>query len=101
MSGELLLSKICDENNVTILTRYDVRREDFLTEVERQAFDFVKRYADENGGNAPSYATLVGTVPDFTYMPDISDSYEYLVGRLEMNGGGGRCREGVEKSPGG
>lgn len=95
--GEILLSKVCDENAVKILDRYGVLREHFATEVERQAYDFIRKYANENGGKAPSYAALIEAVPDFVYVPDVTDSFEYLVRNLKHSAGKRQFAELVEK----
>lgn len=81
--GESLLSKIIDANDIGVITRFRVEESDFPTKGEREAFRFIKRYADENRGQAPSYATVVADCSEFTYIPDVSDSYEYLVRRLK------------------
>lgn len=84
---ESLLSKIVDANDVSALDRFGITRNHFPTDTERSAYDFIRKYVAENHGNCPSYATLVGAVPDFTYIPAVSDSYEYLAGRLKENAG--------------
>lgn len=85
--GEQLISKVCDENDAAALIRYSVTEDDFATEVERSAYRFVRKYADENRGAAPSYASVVGECEQFTYIPAVSDSYEYLVRKLKDNAG--------------
>lgn len=85
--GEALISKAIDDNNLSVFDKDEIGPEYFQTEPERQAFDFVRRYAAVNGGNAPSYAILVEAVPDFTYIPAVSDSYVYLVGKLKETWG--------------
>lgn len=80
--GESLLSRVVDDNDVTALTRYGIEREHFATEAERQAFDFIHSYAEQNGGEAPSYATFVSET-DITYIPDVTDSFEYLARQLK------------------
>lgn len=93
MIGESLLSKIIDENDIGVLTRYQISESDFPTKGERETFRFIKRYADENRGQAPSYATVVSECSDFTYIPDVSDSYEYLVRKLKDGAGKRRIAE--------
>lgn len=80
---ETLISKIVDENDVPALDRFGIQREHFLTDHERMTYDFVRKYSAENNGNAPSYAVLVQNVPDFTYIPAVTDSYEYLTRKLK------------------
>jgi len=81
--GEQIISKIADDGDVSALTRCGILREDFATVSERQAYDFIVSYAQENGGKAPSYASLAAEFPDLTYLPGITDSYEYLARRLK------------------
>lgn len=80
---EQLISKVIDENNVAALDIHGVTRELFLTDAERGFNDYVRKYAEENKGNAPSYVTMVTNCPNFTYMPEITDSYEYLTRKLK------------------
>lgn len=85
--AESLISKVVDANELSVLDRYEVTADYFLTEVERKAYEFTRRYSLANGGNTPSYATLVDNVPEFTYIPAVTDSYEYLVQRLKESWG--------------
>lgn len=81
--GTLLLSKIIDANDPQALTRFNVVPADFPTAGERSAYKFIADYAEANRGQAPSYATVVSEVPDFDYVPQVSDGYEYLVGQIK------------------
>jgi replicative DNA helicase len=81
--AEQLISKICDDNDVGAITRYSITESDFATETERRAFCFVLQHSDANKGQAPSYATLVGEIDGFTYIPAVTDSYEFLAKRLK------------------
>lgn len=83
--GEQLLSKIVDAGNIDALTKYGITRDDFETPGARQAYDFVVKYASENGGRAPSYATLTAECPDITYIPDVTDSFEYLAQQIKAD----------------
>lgn len=85
--GEQLLSKVIDENDVSALTRHGINRDHLGTDVERSAFDFVKRYATENGGAAPSYVTITQEVAGFTYMPAVTDSFEFITRKIADNAG--------------
>lgn len=76
--GEQLLSRVIDDNDVQALVRYRLEDSDFPTEVERQAFRFIRTYAEQNGGQAPSYATYVAENPEITYIPEVTDSFEYM-----------------------
>lgn len=97
IEGQSLLSKIIDNNEPDVLDRYMLDRDDFATEGERQAYDFIKKYAAENGGAAPSYAVYVDACRDVEYIPEVSDSYEYLAGRIKEAAGKRRFAELYEK----
>jgi len=81
--AETLISKLVDANDIPALDRFGITRDHFLTQVEREAHDFIRKHSAENRGEAPSYVTLVENVPDFTYIPAVSDSYEYLARKLK------------------
>jgi replicative DNA helicase len=83
----MLLSKIVDENDVGAITRYSIAESDFATECEQKAYRFVRQHSDANKGQAPSYATLVAEIDGFMYIPAVTDSYEYIVGKLKENAG--------------
>ena len=78
-----MLSKVLDENNPQVLVKYGVEEHHFPTEVERQAYRFIREYAENNRGQAPDYRTVVAEVDGFTYVPNVEDSYEYLVSKLK------------------
>jgi len=86
-AGTLILSKVIDENNVNALAKHNVTSTHFKSEADRKAHDFIVEYSERNGGQAPSYATVTDNVPDFFYVPDVSDSYEYLTRRLYNDAG--------------
>lgn len=83
--GEQIISKTVDSGDISALTKYGITRDDFETPGERQAFDFVTKYAQQNAGRAPSYATLTAECPDITYIPDVTDSFEYLAEQLKAD----------------
>ncbi|AQT83214.1 replicative DNA helicase [Paenibacillus larvae subsp. larvae] len=85
--GQILLSKVVDDNNVKAFTKYGISRDHFATKEEKEAFDFILGYAEENEGNAPSYAVYVDQCRDIAYVPDVSDSYEYLARQLKDQAG--------------
>lgn len=85
--AETLLSKLVDANDISALDRFGITKEHFLTQVERDAHDFIRKHSAENRGQSPSYATLVENVPDFTYIPAVTDSYEYLARKLKEDAG--------------
>lgn len=81
--GLMLLSKVIDNNDVAALARFGITESDFATEAERQAYRFIVDYAEANRGQAPSYATVAAEVDGFTYIPEVADSYEYLVRQIK------------------
>lgn len=82
-NGKLLLSKIIEENKVTELSRFDIGIGDMHSEVDRNTYNFILKYSDENEGNAPSYATVAAEVEGFEYIPNVTDSYEYLAKQIK------------------
>lgn len=96
--AETLLSRVLDDGDPSVFVRYKIDEADFPTESDRQAFRFIRQYAEQNGGQAPSYATVTAECPDFTYIPAVSDSYDYLVRRLKDDAGK-RSIAGVIESP--
>lgn len=85
--GVLLLSKTIDEADYKGLKLSQVKRNDFGTKMEREMYDFINNYAEENGGNVPSLAVAVSEYPEFAheYVPNVTDSQEYLVKRMKDN----------------
>lgn len=80
---EPLISKIIDDNAVPTLDSLGLDRDFFPVGVERDAYDFVRKYSTENAGQAPSYAAIVTEIPDFTYVPDVTDSYTYMETKIK------------------
>lgn len=89
----MFLSKVIDQGDITPFAKHGIDRSHFATEGEQQAYDFVTRYAAENGGKAPSYATLTAECPDVTYIPEVTDSYEFLARKLRDSAGKRRLVE--------
>jgi len=83
---EPLLSRIIDDNNVDELDKLGLDRDFFPAGVEREAYDFIRKYHRDNG-QAPSYAAVVTEVPDFTYVPSVTDSYDYMARRIKETWG--------------
>lgn len=95
--GETLLSKILDANDVSTLTKSQIAEDDFPTKVEREAYRFVQEYANVNGGQAPSYAVMVTEIPDFTYIPGVTDEFSYLISKLKESAGKRRLADFFNK----
>ncbi|TPG77717.1 DNA helicase [Brevibacillus laterosporus] len=85
--GESFLSKVIDANDTAAFIRYDISAEHFLTEAERKAYRFITDYADTNGGQAPDYRTVVAECVDFTYLPEVGDSFEYMARKIKNDAG--------------
>lgn len=81
--GELLLSKIVEVNDVGALTRYRLNERDFLTNEEKQAYNFIMEYAKTNRNNAPDFRTLIANVNGFNFRENVSDSLEYMAKQLK------------------
>ncbi len=81
----MLLSRVVDDNNIRALKQYGIDEQHFATQTEREAYRFIIDYADENGQQTPSYAAVTDAVPDFMYLDDITDRYEYLAKKLKQN----------------
>lgn len=81
--GNLLLSKIIDENNVQALTKFGITAKDLPTEGDRQTFRFITDYAEANRGQAPSYAVVTAECPTFEYTPLVGGSYEYMTKQIK------------------
>ncbi|MFF2886697.1 AAA family ATPase [Paenibacillus sp. NPDC057967] len=84
---EALISKVIDGNEMSVFDQYDIVGEYFLTEIGRKAYEYTRSHAESNGGKAPSYAILVEAVPEFTYIPGVTDEYTFLVWKLKENWG--------------
>ena len=78
ITGELFLSKVINDNDVTALNRHGITREHFQTLTEQKAYDFIVDYARSNEGNSPSYQALLDRVPEFAYQASTEDSFKWL-----------------------
>lgn len=85
--GTLLLSKVLETNDVQALARHNIGGDHFKLEADRKAYEFIRDYAEQNRGQAPSYAAVTEQVPEFFYIPEVSDSYGYLTRRLLNDAG--------------
>lgn len=81
--GQLLLSKVLDENDTAAFKRHAIDKAHFPTEGERQAFEFIRSYAEQNRGQAPDYREVIAACPDFEYRPQVESSYEWLAKQLK------------------
>lgn len=97
MTCELFVSKVIDENNVAAFKEFGIEPESFGTPLESSVVKFTLDYAKENGGNAPSYAAIVTNFPDFYYIPEVSDSFEFLARDIKEKEGKRRIGELINK----
>lgn len=86
-NGTLLLSKILDDNDVQALARHNITADHFKVQADRKAYEFICQYAEQNRGQAPSWASVTEHEPGFIYLPQVSDSYEWLTRRLLNDAG--------------
>lgn len=81
--AKLFLNKVIEENGVGALARHNITVDDMYSEIDRKTYEFIRDYAEENGGEAPSYAVVADSVEDFEYIPEVSDSYTYLARQIK------------------
>lgn len=71
-----LLSKVIDEQNMSVLYRGNITADDFYT--QKETYDFIVKY-NKNYGTVPPYETVVAECPNFSYQPEVKDHFSYLV----------------------
>ena len=81
--SKLFLNKVIEENDINAFARYNVNIDDMHNEIDRNTYRFIEKYAQENGGQAPSYAVVADSVEGFEYIPEVSDSYTYLARQIK------------------
>lgn len=80
--GSMLLNKVISANNPRELDKQRITADSFISKADKDAYEFIMQYADANRGEAPSWAVLVEEVPDFLYIPQVTDSFSYLAERV-------------------
>src|SRR5699024_12135896 len=75
--------KIINKNYTKALVRHNITIKDMPTNIDRDTFRFIERYAEVNGGHAPSYAAVADEVMGFEYIPEVSDSFTWLADRVK------------------
>lgn len=70
-----LISKVLEENNFSILNKFNIKQSDFYTIPE--VYTFIRDYSKEHG-STPDYRTVVAEYKNFDYMPEVVDSFPYL-----------------------
>lgn len=81
--AKLFLNKVIDSGDASALARYNIDYQDMHTDIDRRIYRFIEQYAEQNGGQAPSYATVAAEIEGYEYIPDVSDSYNYLARQIK------------------
>lgn len=81
--GQMLLSKVIDNNDVNALKRFGIDADHFETTGERETYRFIVDYAERNRGQAPDFRTVVAECQAFDYQPNVEDSYEFLARQIK------------------
>src|SRR5690625_6996673 len=81
--AKLFLNKVIDSGDASALARYNIDFQDMHTDNDRRIHRFIEQYAEKNNGQAPSYATVAAEIEGYEYIPDVSDSYEYLARQIK------------------
>ena len=77
-----LLSKVIDEGNVAVLTKYNVTAEDFT--LQKETFRFIKDYTKEFG-QVPAFTEVVAECPNFEYIPEVPDNAAYMCKKIKSD----------------
>ena len=80
----MLLSKVIDTESIHTFTKHNIHADSFISSVDRQVYEFITDYAEKNRGEMPSYATVVTEIPDFDYVPGVTDGFEYLASKIRQ-----------------
>lgn len=80
--AEMLISKVIENGDVQAFTRFGVERHDFHTSSLVKTYDFLVDYAHANHNQTPSLPAVLDEC-DFTYIPNVTDSYEHLVREMK------------------
>lgn len=83
MYGELFISKVLDSGDVQAFDRFSIRPDLLPTHAERQAVEFIRKYAEGNHGAIPSYHTVEAEIESFTYVPEVTDTFKYLADEIK------------------
>lgn len=75
-----LLSKVIDEQNISVLYRGNVTVEDFYTQAD--TYNFIVNYSKQYG-DVPPYETVVAECPNFDYQPEVKDHFNFLIRSLK------------------
>src|SRR5690625_2499480 len=81
--SKLFLNKVIEEGDYSAIARYNINIDDMHNDIDRNTYRFIEKYAQENGGKAPSYAVVADNVEGYEYIPGVSDSYSYLARQIK------------------
>ncbi|MEB9770441.1 DNA helicase, partial [Bacillus cereus] len=76
--GTSLLSKVIEANDPSALLRYGLTSNDFQTDGERAAFEYISDYAEKHGNQVPTAEMVATEVPTFQPEFSIDATFEYL-----------------------
>ncbi|GAB6153685.1 hypothetical protein JCM17380_24350 [Desulfosporosinus burensis] len=71
-----LLSKVIDEQNISILYKGNITAEDFYT--QSATYKFLINYSKQYG-EVPPMETVVAECKNFEYAPDVKDNFNYMI----------------------
>lgn len=80
----MILSKVLDTENLLALSKHNIKEDSFISRIEKDVYSFIVDYAEHNGGQTPSYATVVSEIPDFDYVPGVTDGFDYLSNKIRQ-----------------
>src|SRR5699024_9635702 len=81
--AKLFLNRVINENDTAALRRHNITVDDMPTKIDADTLRFIEGYAEENNGEAPSYAAVASSVEGFEYLPEVSDSFTYLAKQVK------------------
>lgn len=91
--GESFISKVIDTGDVNAFDRYGITEEVLPSEAERQAMRFILDYADKNDGDVPDFRTVEAEVPNFMYIPQVTDSFKFMAEEIKDYAGKQRIEQ--------
>lgn len=78
----MLFNKVIEQNDINAIKCLGINAEHFISDTDRKTYDFILDYAHKNGGQTPSYATVVTELPAFMHVPGVDDNYDYLAKKI-------------------
>ena len=82
ITGELFLSKVINEDNISAINKHRITRDHFVTAAEKATYEFLIDYSQRYDGSAPSFQVVVENIPSFEWQADVTDSFGYLSTQL-------------------